>query len=269
MPELTNSKEGEKLDTILSHLDSLHKRMDAADKERADAATRLDSWDKARKDAEEKEKDEKAKADAARKDAEEKEKEEKVKADAAKEEDEKKADAARKDAEDKEKEKAKADAARADAGGILSAKIADLERRMPVELPEADRARLVDAQSKAERVAQAFGDSAPRWTNSENELQYRVRLLGKFKSHSPKYKESDLSKIGDAVAFTVAEDTIYADAWDAAIRPVSVEGGVLREVVETDRTGRKISRFYGDPSAAWDDFKIPARLVTGWNTKFN
>lgn len=241
---------GDKLDKILSGLDSLHKRMDAAD-------ARMDSWDKTKKDAEE---EEFKKKDKAKKDAEDEDKAKKDAEDKAKKDTEEE-DKAKKDAEDKEEEKAKKDSA-------ISAKIADLERRIPVELPEADRARLVDAQSKAERVAQAFGDSAPRWTSSENELQYRVRLLGKFKPHSKEWREVDLGKLG-ADALAIAENKIYADAWDAAIRPASVEGGVLREVTETDRTGRKITRFYGDTDVCWAPFKQVPRLVTGWTTKFN
>lgn len=260
--KVDSGKEGEKLDTILSHLDSLHKRMDAADKERADSAKRfdaacerMDGFDKARKDAEEQTK-EQERADA----------EAKVKADAA--EEEAKADKSRKDAEDKEKEeKAKADAAHADSNASLRARLDALDKRT-VEMPEADRALFVDAQSKAERVAQAFGDSAPRWVSGESLPQYRQRLLGKFKQHSADWKGVELAKLGDD-ALAVAETKIYADAWQAAIRPANVEGGMLREVTDTDRTGRKITRFYGDPEACWSHFKQPARHVTGWNTKFN
>lgn len=266
---IAGNKEGEKLDMILSHLDSLHKRMDAADKERADsmkrldaACNRMDSWDKARKDAEDqdkketkadaekKEEEDKAKADAARKDAEKEEEEKKAKADAAK------ADAA------------KADAARADSADWRT-QIAELAKRIPTEMQEADRAKFVDVQSKAERVAQAFGDSVEkRWVHGETLPQYRVRMASKFKQHSPDWKDVDLSTVNDS-ALAVAEKMIYADAWQAAIHPVDVEAGTLREVTETDRTGRKIHKFYGDPGAAWDVFKQRPRLVTGWNTKFN
>lgn len=261
--EVSNSKEGEKLDKILSHLDSVHKRLDAMEegyadsKKRLDAACeRMDATDKARADAEEQTK-EQERADAARKDAEKEEEEKKAKADAA-----------RKDAEDKEKEdKAKADAARADSAD-LATQIADLRKQIPVELAEEDRARFVDVQSKAERVAQAFGDFAPRWMSGESLPQYRQRLLSKFKQHSADWKGVDLAKLGDD-ALAVAETKIYADAWGAATRPVNIEGGTLREVTENDRTGRKITRFYGDPEACWGPFKQPARHVTGWNTKFN
>jgi hypothetical protein len=37
--------------------------------------------------------------------------------------------------------------------------------------------------------------------------------------------------------------------------------GRLTEVFETDVTGRRISRFYGDPERVWGAFKLPARHV--------
>jgi hypothetical protein len=51
--------------------------------------------------------------------------------------------------------------------------------------------------------------------------------------------------------------------------PAHVPQGQLAEYTETDRTGRVITRFAGDPDACWGMFKQPTRLVTGWNTKFN
>lgn len=40
--------------------------------------------------------------------------------------------------------------------------------------------------------------------------------------------------------------------------------GQLVELFVTDRTGRKISRFVGDPEACWGQFKAPLRRVTGF-----
>lgn len=246
-----------KLDMILGHLDSVNKRLDAAeterkaDRQRVDAACeRMDSMDKVRKDAAEKEEEEKKKADAARKDAEN-------------EEERKKADAARKDAEREEEEKkAKADAARADSNADLRTRLDEISRRLPVEIPEAERAQFVDAQVQAERVAQAFMDSAPRWTNGESFPDYVRRLAGKYKQHSATWKDTDLSKV-DANILGVISKQIYADALQAAAAPSSVPVGMLREVVENDRTGRRISKFIGDPEATWGPFKQPLRGVIG------
>lgn len=251
-----------KLDAIAAHLDSLHKRMDSdaeerkADKARMDAAcARMDSAeeerkaDKAKKDAEE------MAADKARKDAAEKEEEEKA--------EKVKADAAKKDADEKEK-KAKADAARADANPELRAQIADLQARisrMPADVTDEDRAHFVAAQSQAERVAQAFGDSAgaPRWLNGETVPQYRRRLLSKYKAHSADWKDADLSKIADDSALTVIEKRIYADAMQAALHPTDLGAGQLREIKRVDAAGRTISNFVGSETAAWAPFANPHR----------
>ena len=54
---------------------------------------------------------------------------------------------------------------------------------------------------------------------------------------------------------------------DAALH-ASLEPGELREIVETDETGRRIRRFVGDPGAAWAPFKYSTQRVTGINSKF-
>ena len=40
--------------------------------------------------------------------------------------------------------------------------------------------------------------------------------------------------------------------------------GELREVIEVDRSGRRISRFVGDIDCWLSPFKHPGKLVTGW-----
>lgn len=140
---------------------------------------------------------------------------------------------------------------------------------MPVELPEATRALFVESQSKAERVHQAFGDSAgaPRWQQGESRDQYRRRLLGKFKAHS-RWKDVELAAISDK-ALDMVETQVYADAMAAATSPASIPEGTLRMSVRADETGRNIRTFHGDPEACWAPFKNPRRIVTAWNTKFN
>lgn len=275
--------DAEKLDKILSHLDStaakldaFGKRMDAMETSYADGMKRLDSTcakmdadEKARKDADEKEEEEKKKADAFRADAAKKdaEEEEKKKADAAK------ADAAKKDAEEDERKKAdaaKKDAARADSNADLKAQIDALTRRLPAELPPDIRQRMTGFQFKAERVAQAFGDSVKAYGDSahapspclnESEVDYRVRLLSPFKKHSKAYKDSDLSKIQDAAAFASIEDAIYADAYAEASSPSKSTPGVLIPQRIRDAAGREITRYVGDPNACWDQFNPPLRHV--------
>ncbi|HEY6922803.1 MAG TPA: hypothetical protein VI653_04985 [Steroidobacteraceae bacterium] len=230
---------------MMDRLDSMCKRLDACE---SDMKTRKDAEEeKCRKDAEEKE----------RKDAEDKK--------AAEEKE-------RKDSEEAKakEEKERADAAAAAANPDVMAAIRALESRIPVELSETDRAQFVSAQSRCERVAQAFGDSAgaPRWLSGETLPQYQRRLLGSYKQHSAAWKDKDLTKV-DASVLDIAETQIYADAMTAAIRPANVAAGTLIERVETDRTGRKISKFSGDPEACWGPFKQPARRVSGFQTKFH
>lgn len=257
----------DKLDRLLTGLGNLTIRMDADDKKKEDLSTRFDSLDqkldamgkrldsvegdKARKDSEEKEKEEKD--EKARKDAEEKE-EEKKRADAA----------------EAEKEKERADAAARGAEPGLAAQLKALEARIPVALSDADRAQFVGAQVKAERVAQAFGDSdgAPRWLNGESLPDYQRRLLSKYKAHSIAWKDKDLARV-DASVLDVAEAQIYADSVAAASAPTSVVAGTLREVVTQDATGRRTIRFHGDPNVCWAPFKHTVRAVTGMGRNLN
>lgn len=173
------------------------------------------------------------------------------------------ADKARKDAEEKakadaEEEKAKEEKARADADEIRK-KIADLDARMPKEISDADNAALADAQAKADSVASAFGDAAPRPLQGETLLGYRKRLAGKFKGHSRDWKDVDLARLDD-VSFGVIESKIYADAMDVALRPIDAPAGMLREISRVDPdTGHRTRRFVGDPEACWGEFKSPSR----------
>ena len=264
-----NSKQGEQLDKILAHLDSLHKRMDSYEAKK-DAKG---EEEEAKKDAEEEE--EKAKKDAKRKDGEEEEEskkdakkddgEEKEKAD-AEEEDKPKKDAKKDDAEETEMMDSRKDSV---AVSSLRKQMADLERRMPVELKPEDREKFVQAQARAEKVSMAFGDSAPRWLNGESLVQYRKRLLRGFQSHSPAWKASDLVGVNDETTLANIETQVYADAMTAAMNPVSDDGPMLRAVNEKDRTGRVITKFYGSPEACWGPFKMPARALSGIRTKFD
>jgi hypothetical protein len=284
MAEKTEAKtDSEKLDKVLGHLDSVHRRMDAADEERkADRSrldavcTKMDADDKSRKD--EKEEDEKKKADAARKDAEDKEKDEKAKADAAKADaakaDAAKADAARKDAEEEEKKKADATRGDSQASKKLQEQIDALARRMPPEFTPEIRQRMAGFQTRAEHVYQAVGDSAgaPPPNQGESEIDYRVRLMSKYQTHAKnaKIKNAKLGDIKDASALEVFEDAIYADALDG---PSEVTAGVLIPQRIKDAAGREITRYKGDPNACWDQFNPPyrhvRRLVTPGSSRVN
>ena len=261
-------KTEEKVDAVLSRLDAWDKRMDAmeegmkSDRARLDAACGM--MDAMKKDADE-EKEEKAKADAARADAEkeEKEKEEKAKADKAR------ADA-EKEEEEKKADKARADAARADAAtsdlAKLQADLAALRAAMqPPTLAPEQKLKMVEHQSRWNRVAQAFNDSdgAPPFVNGESELDYRARLASKYQQHAknPKVKSAKLLEIKDAASLEVIEDAIYADALAEAQSPSTIHAGVLVPRRIKDAAGREIVRYSGDPNACWDQFNPPAVKV--------
>lgn len=232
-------------------------KLKAADKQRKDSARGDDDDDddkKSRKDAARKDdddEDKKARKDASRKD----------------DDDDDRKDRARKDDDDDRKDSARGDS-RSDSVADLRRQLAELTSRMPVELKDEDRKQYIAAQQQCETVAQAFGDSAgaPRWLNGETLTDYRRRLLTKYKPHSAKWKDADLSALTGAVLDNI-EQQVYADAVAAARNPANVEEGMLREVHETDRTGRQITRFIGDIDAFLQPFKQPSRFVTGWNNK--
>lgn len=251
----------EKLDAIAGAIDAMGKRFDDGMKRIDGAMARMDAMEEERKA-------DRAKADD---DA-------KKRADAEKEEERKKADAkALKDAEEEEaKKKARDDAARADAARAaaagnpeLAARLAAVEAQIAV-LPEDQLGRYVETQSRASRVAHAFGDAAGarRWHPGEGLLEYRRQFLNKFKTHSAQFKDVDLTPFTDK-ALDAVENLIYADAMTAASNPASVPAGMLRMGTRQDETGRSIRHFHGDPESCWAPFKYPVRIVTAWQTKFN
>lgn len=238
---------GQKLDKLLSCMDSMTKRMDSFEekisKKDGNPDPSLDdpeqvAADKAKKDAEA---EEKAKADKAKKDAEGGEEEAKKK---AAEEEGAKADKAKKDAED------------------MKARLDAVEKKIPEERSDDDMAEMADAQAKADSVASMFGKSAGRPLNGEGLLAYRKRQLKAFQAHSKDWKDVNLG-ILDATTLNIAERSIYADAMTAARTPTDLPVGTLREIRQADRTGRVISTFHGDMNAWMGDFKSPKRRLVG------
>lgn len=276
---------GQKLDKLLTHLDSITNRLDA-----------MEMADKARRDAEEKEKAERA--DAARKDAASRrdaEREEWKKADAeqcakddAEEEAEAKeleakgepkevaADKARKSRKDRmdarrmdaeEKAKADAEAARKDSVDIeaMRRRLAALEAAQK-GIPEEERAVFADHQARADGSYISLGSRAPAPMVGENLLAYRTRLARGLQKHSPDWKGVDLGKLPPE-ALAVAEHKIYADADIAARSPDDMEVGTLREINKVDpSTGQRMTTFVGKGTFI-GGMKRPSRRVIGINTK--
>ena len=119
---------------------------------------------------------------------------------------------------------------------------------------------------KAEHAARALGERIPKTFSAETVLGYRCRLLAAFQRHSEAYREIDIRSIANAAPESLdgIEDHVYADAVAASVletAPVSL----LREVITTDYSGRKIITFEGrDGPRVWmDEFRSVPRRVIG------
>jgi hypothetical protein len=123
------------------------------------------------------------------------------------------------------------------------------------------RSEFTEAQKKAHAVAQMYGDSAPGPLNGEGLQNYRVRLVSQYQKHSRTFKDSNLARIGDPVALTGIENSIYADAAAALNDPNTFRPGELRAVISLDGANRPITKYVGDPNACWDIFNPPYRHV--------
>jgi hypothetical protein len=139
----------------------------------------------------------------------------------------------------------------------------------PINASDRARRAAAEFQTRADRVFEAFSiaDSCPRYQDGETFVGYQQKILSKLKRYSSAWSKADLYSIRDGATLAVAADQIFADAYAAASAPPSVGSGVLRAVEETDRTGRKITRFFGDPEATWGMFKQQPRRMVGINLK--
>lgn len=230
---------GKKLDKVLASIDAFCGRMDTFEKKMDSHSARMDAAedeDKKKADADDKDiaadddDDKKKKADADDKDK---------KADAD-EDDKKKADA------DKEKEEAKADSARLIAATTeIAQRLVNVEKTMPKQLTDAERAEFTTVQARADEVYSALGKRAPQALNGEDLLPYRRRLMGGLKHLSPSWKDIDISTVADAAMLGVIEKAVLKDAALAALNPLDLKEGELREIVRQDEYGHKTIEFRG------------------------
>jgi len=272
------------MDSVVKRIDSLEKhRKDSEDKEEKEREDKARK-DKARKDAEEKaledereknglkrndgESDEdygkrvdKHRKDKARKDAEEKAEKEK--------EEKERADASRKDAEEKERhdreEKARNDAQETRIKG-LEAQLAAVTQHMK-DVSTEDRAKLASVWSQDEKLCQLFGDSAKgigpdKWWPGETPAAYERRVASKYKKHSAKWKDVELSNITDDATFANVAGEIYNDAQSAAMRGAGAPAGALQrvEIVDPYSHSRRIEWRGDDEGAAWHAFANPLKI---------
>ena len=297
-----DKKEGEKLDMILSHLDSIHTAL-------ADTNARMDAYEAGRKDGEkEMEKEEgeptplvadrdakDAKKDAKkdgekpaftqkkdgekpaflqkkdnRKDGDFKDAPPSTKGAAADADDD---DESEEKVEDEPPEKGeemkdgedeKEDERMDSRHDSLSRRLDAVERRTR-PLTDDQRSAYAEFQSKADKVFQAFQDHAPRALDGESLMGYKHRILSRLKKHSKAWKEVNIYGIKDKGMLAIAQDQILSEAYADALAPSSMPAGVVRPITEEDMTGRRITRFHGDPEAVWGMFKSQTRRLVGVN----
>lgn len=156
----------------------------------------------------------------------------------------------------------KNDRMKADETAALKARMDALEGKLPADREPEEEEAMVDAQVKADSVMGLFGERAPRPLRGETVLGYRKRMAKQMQQHSKQWKGVDLNVLPKA-AFDIAEGQIFADAQVAASAPTSAPGQ-LRSVQRRDATtGRVTTQFFGDPKAWMGDFSAPKRFVAG------
>lgn len=152
---------------------------------------------------------------------------------------------------------AKADAA--ETGG-LSDRLGAIEGKMkePEELKDEEVAEVADAEQEAEKVTQAFGDSAKHAMKGEKPEAYKRRIAKLYQKNSVTFSDSNLDAVQDKNMLNLAFKTICADSVHAAeIMPRNNGRGVW--VTET-RGGRTIESVKGmNDDAAFSEFRIKAR----------
>jgi hypothetical protein len=189
----------------------------------------------------------------------------------ADDDDDKKDDAAKaKSDDDDDDDKKKDDAVKDDAADLrrqLTDQASTIARLEAMLKPKSDEehAAFADAQSRADSVFSGFGVRAPRPLEGEALGDYRRRLATKLKSHSSQWKNIKFSKLDDE-AFAVAEAQVYSDATAAAVNPVDLAAGELREVTKIDpQTGVRSIVFYGKESFV-KGMGRPGRRVASFRT---
>jgi hypothetical protein len=211
---------GETLDKILSHLDSLGQRLDAYDARRKDGADPSDPDDgrPGQGEGEEKGKPRPLGADSVRKDS-------------------------AVDAEEIAHFKAANGATRAIAADSVLAEI----------------------QSHADRAATAWGKDAKHPWDGESIVAYRRRSARDHQTHSPAWKDVDLSTLsGQALRNATAQ--IFADSIAASESPESYSNTLVERHIRDPISGQKRIEFFGSPSAWTNQFKSGHQYVAKFRT---
>ncbi len=142
------------------------------------------------------------------------------------------------------------------------------EINKPIERSDALRTAAADWQSRADSVYQMMGgaSSAPRYLAGETLLAYKKRILRAMRPYSSSWKDANFMAIQDSQTLDVVADQIFKEAKAHLSSPASVPNGYVREVREKDASGRETVRFIAsDGDAIWGAFKSPSRRLVGIN----
>jgi hypothetical protein len=129
---------------------------------------------------------------------------------------------------------------------------------------DSERAEKAEYQSRCDAVATAHGEQASPPMAGELPHDYRVRLLRRYQSFSPRFKEVDLRHIPAGPAFDGIEHVIYADAMAEADRPTALPGK-LREIRRKLPGGGETVTFAGTWDDAFRPFRVTPRKYAGWD----
>jgi len=132
-----------------------------------------------------------------------------------------------------------------------------------------EAAEYADMQAKCDSVLAAFGKSASRPLQGESLMAYRKRLLRGLQAYSDSFKDINLASIKDAKLLDLAEKQIINDAMTAAKTSSHVSGDQLIAIQSRDSSGRTITKYRGSMSAWLDDFKVPPMRATQFHTANN
>lgn len=148
----------------------------------------------------------------------------------------------------------------------IPSRIAEVEKKVdamtatPEAICDSDMEEIADTQAQAEEVAHAFGDSAVRAMAGETPMGYRKRVIRKYQSHSPAFKDADVDSINDKATLKAITSQVFADSMKAAKSPsLHTASGMPREI-KRESMGRTTIEFVGgEAGAAFKQFRSPAR----------
>ena len=139
-----------------------------------------------------------------------------------------------------------------------------------------ERAQLLAAQRAAGAVYQLLSRSPPAPLPNEAPIYYRCRAATALQDHSTEWRYTNLFALarGSPTAFSVAEQQILEAATKDGLDPLDAwrpdSNTRLRERIEVQSDGTKISSFHGSPAVALASFNGNNRscAVTAWGPRF-